>query len=327
MNENSIIKLKEDYVFFQDEEYICVYQKSTKLVVLKLKVGVNVYSDSTKEDLKRPHKVQWLAKQTYWNWLGIVVLKYPELFEELNEVEADKYVKKTDYFSVVDRTHFAENYQVNHSFEKTRIFLWGATSLNKLLYDSMKETVPELYLIKNEDDMIDENSFMAISGEEMLEQNIVKNHIIFKQEMSQVGVSKDDIFFIDASGLPADKLVAMSDYVISQNAVALFYGNTNKEAVIGPLVIGGESVCMHCMYNQGILENYYSGENSFLDKAVYHLFMYLITRILYYIKDNNLYYLLSDAQIPINKVMTVAKENVTAKMRYLHRDTACVCCK
>ncbi len=327
MNENSIVKLKEDYVFFQDEEYICVYQKSTKLVVLKLKVGANAYSDSAKEDLKRPHKMQWLAKQTYWNWLGIAMLKYPNFFEELSESEADKCVKKTDYFSVVNRTHFAENYQVDSSFAKTRIFLWGNTSLNKLLYDNMKETVSDIYLIKNEEDMIDENSFLAIAGEEALEQKIVSERMIFKDELAKLGVTKDDLFFVDATGLSADKLVEISDYVVSKNAVSLFYGNTNKEVVIGPLVIGGESACIHCMQNQGILDNYYSGENSFLDRATSHLFMYFITRILYYIKDNNLYYLLSDAQIPINKVMTVSKENITAKMRYLHRDTECSCCK
>lgn len=327
MNENSIVKLKEDYVFFQDEEYICVYQRSTKLVVLKFKAGENIYNDYIKEDLNRPHKIQWLAKQTYWKWLGIAMLKYPDLFEVLDEEQADKCVKETDYFSVVKRTHFAENYQVNHSFEKTRVFLWGATPLNKLLYDSLKESITELYVIKNENDIIDESSFMGISGDEKLEQSIAMDYIVLEKDLKNVEVSKDDFFFIDASGLKAVQLVAMSDYVVSRDAVALFYGNTNKEAVIGPLVIGGESACVHCMQNQGILEDYYSGENSFLDKAVAHLFMYFIIRILYYIKDNNLYYLLSDAQIPINKVMTVMKENLTAKMKYLHRDIACSCCK
>lgn len=327
MTENSIIKLRDDYIFFQDEEYICVYKKSAKLVVLKLKVGENVYKDYVKEDLNRPHKVQWLAKQTYWKWLGIAILKYPDMFEELSETEADACVQKTDYFSVVRRSHFAENYQVDHFFERTRLFLWGATPLNKILYNSIKEIIPKLYVIKNENDMIDENSFMTISGEEMLEKIMEKDCIISKQDLGRMGVTKDDIFFIDASCIPTEQVLDMSDYVVSKDAVALFYGNRSETAVIGPLVIGGESACIHCMQNQAILEDYYSGENSFLDKPVSHLFMYFLTRILYYIKDNNLYYLLSDAQIPINKVITISKENLTAKMRYLYRDTACLCCK
>lgn len=327
MNENAIVKLKEDYVFFHDGEYVCVYQKSTKLIVLKLKAGENAYSDSVKEDLKRPHKIQWLAQQAYWKWLGIVMLKYPDLFEELTEAEADQYVKKADYFSVVNRTHFAENYQVNPFFEKTRIFLWGGTPLNKLLYDSMKDVISELYLLKNENEVMDESSYLAISGERILEQSIARKHVISKQEMSRMAVSKDDIFLVDATGISAERLVDLSDYVVAKNAVALFYGNTNKEAVIGPLVVGGESACLHCMFNKGTLESFYSGENSFLDKVTSHLFIYFIMRILYYIKDNNLYYLLSDVQIPINKVMTVSKENMTAKMKYLYRDTECICCK
>lgn len=327
MNENSIVKLKEDYVFFQDEEYVCVYQKSTKLVVLKLKAGANAYGNCVKEDLKRPHKIQWFAQQVYWKWLGIVMLKYPNLFEELTEAEADQSVKELDYFAVVNRTHFAENYQVSHSFETTRIYLWGRTPLNKLLYSSLKDAVPELYLVMDEDELIDENSYLGISGEKVLEQSIVKDHMIAKREMLQKEVTKNDIFFIDATGLLADQLLALSDYVVFHKAVALFYGNTDTDAVIGPLVIGGESACLRCMYNQEKLGNFYPGEKSFLDKAISHLFLYFIIRILYYIKGNNLYYLLADAQIPINKVMTISKENMAAKMRYLHRDIECVCCK
>lgn len=327
MNENSIVKLKEDYVFFQDEEYVCVYQKSTKLVVLKLKAGTNAYDNGVKEDLKRPHKMQWLAQQVYWKWLGIAMLKYPDLFEELTEAEADQSIKELDFFAVVNRTHFAENYQVSHSFETTRIYLWGRTPLNKLLYDTLKDAATELYLVMDEDELIDESSYLGISGEKALELGIEKEHIIAKQEMLQMEVTKNDLFFVDATGLSADQLLALSDYVVSHNAVALFYGNTSTDAVIGPLVVGGESACLRCMYNQEKLRNFYSGENGFLDKAVSHLFLYFIIRILYYIKGNNLYYLLSDAQIPINKVMTVSKENMTAKMKYVHRDTTCVCCK
>ena len=84
MNELSVVRLKDDYVFFQEDEYICVYRKSTKLVMLKLKAGKNAWNDAVKEDLKRPHHVQWLAKQPYWNWLGLLMLKYQDLFEELN---------------------------------------------------------------------------------------------------------------------------------------------------------------------------------------------------------------------------------------------------
>ena len=89
--------------------------------------------------------------------------------------------------------------------------------------------------------------------------------------------------------------------------------------------IGGESACLRCMQKQELLTEYYPGENSFLDRATWHLFAFFIIRTLYYIKDRNLYYLLSDAQIPINKVMTISRDDITAKMRYLHRDVSCAC--
>lgn len=327
MNENAIIRLKEDYVFFQDGAFVCVYRKSTKLVVLKLKAGEKAYSDAVRDDLDRPHKVQWLMKQPYWKWLGIVLQKYPELFDEVSETEAEKSAGKTDYFSVVNRTHFIENYQVDPSFRNTKVYLWGATPLNKLLYDNLKDMVPQLYLIRNDDDMIDGNSFLGRTSESLLEQGIPDGHMLPAAEKDLWKVSRDDVFLVDATGLNTEKLIEINDYVISQKTVALFYGNTARKAAIGPLVIGGESACLRCMQNQGVLEEYYPGENSFLDRPVSHLFAFFIIRILYYIKDRNLYYLLSDAQIPINKVMTISRDDITAKMKYLHRDVSCACCK
>ncbi len=325
MNENVMIRMKEDYVLFQENAYVCVYRKSTKLVVLKLKAGDNAYSNAVRDDLERPHRIQWLMKQPYWRWLGVVLQKYPELFDEVSEDEAEKDAERTDYFSVVNRAHFIENYQVDHSFRKTKVYLWGATPLNKLLYENLKEMVPQLFLIRNEDDMADENSFLGPGGETQLEQDIPEDHMLSAAEKDQWKVSRDDLFLVDATGLDTELLLEINDYVVSRKTVALFYGNTPTEAVIGPLVIGEESACLQCMQNQDVLNQYYSGENCFLDRAFWHLSAFFIIRILYYIKDRNLYYLLSDAQIPINKVMTVSRENITAKMCYLHRDTGCKC--
>lgn len=327
MKENTIIRLKDDYVFFQDGEYICVYNKAIKMEVLKLKAGVGVYNDDIKEDLKRPHMIGWLAKQLYWNWLGVAILKYPDFFEQLTVAEANKYIKEADYFSVVDRTNFAENYMVSCSFEETRVFLFGITAQNKLLYDNLKTIVDNLYVVKTHDVMVDENSFLGKADEEVLGGMIPSEKIVTENELTNFVSSKDDIFLIDTSGMSKEELLDVNSYVIHRNAVALFYGNNNKSLIVGPLVIGGESACLNCMENQEILDKYYPGTNGFLDMASYHLLTYFIIRILYYVKGKNLYYLLSDAQIPINKVITVSKEDITARMRYLHRDTQCQCCK
>ncbi len=159
MNENAMIRLKEDYVFFQEDTFVCVYRKSTKLVILKLKAGKDAWNDAVKEDLKRPHRIDWLFQKPYWNWLGILILKHQELFEELTEAEAEKAADEADYFSVVNPTHFAENFQVAPSFDQTRIYLWGATALNKLLFENLKEFVPEVYLIRRVEDVADVGSF------------------------------------------------------------------------------------------------------------------------------------------------------------------------
>lgn len=327
MNEQSIIRLDEDYVFFQDGQYICVYRKSTKLVMLKLKTGNDTYNEAIRDELQRPHKVRWLAKQPYWKWLSIVLLKHPEFFREISEMEAKRCAEESDYYSVVNRTHFAENYQIDASLRNIRVFLWGATPLNKLLYENLKDTVTELYIIRNEEDMVDENSFLGGTGELKLENSIPEGYMLSAEEMEQWQTTKDDLFLIDVTGLKTDKLIELNDYAVSKEAAALFYGNTREKAVIGPLVIGGESACLRCMQAQDILTEFYPGENGFLDRAVWHLFAYFIIRILYYIKGRNLYYLLSDAQIPINKVMTVSRDDMTAKMKYLHRDVNCPCCK
>ena len=327
MNELSVVRLKDDYVFFQEEECICVYRKSTKLVILKLKAGKNAWNDAVKEDLKRPHQVQWLAKQPYWNWLGLLMLKYQDLFEELSEAEIDRAVKKADYFSVVNPTHFAENFQVDDSFQQAKIFLWGVTALNMLLYESLKETIPAIYMIRKEEDLADVNSFAGLDGERRMEEAILAERIIAEKDLAGRKVNRDDLFLIDGTGLGADRLTEINDFITERKAAALFYNSTNKAAVIGPLVIGGESACLRCMQNQDILTEYYPGENGFLDWPVWHLFAFFILRTVYYIKDKNLYYLLSDAQIPINKVMTISREDITAKMRYLHRDTGCKCVK
>ena len=327
MNELSVVRLKDDYVFFQEEECICVYRKSTKLVILKLKAGKNAWNDAVKEDLKRPHQVQWLAKQPYWNWLGLLMLKYQDLFEELSEAEIDRAVKNTDYFSVVNPTHFAENFQVDASFQQAKIFLWGVTALNMLLYESLKETIPAIYMIRKEEDLADVNSFTSLDGERRMEEAIPEERIIAEKDLAGRKVSRDDLFLIDGTGLGTDRLTEINDFITERKAAALFYNNANKAAVIGPLVIGGESTCLRCMQNQDILTEYYPGENGFLDRPVWHLFAFFILRTVYYIKDKNLYYLLSDAQIPINKVMTISREDITAKMRYLHRDVSCACSK
>ena len=327
MNEHSVVRLKDDYVFFQEEECICVYRKSTKLVILKLKAGGNAWNDAVKEDLKRPHQVQWLAKQPYWNWLGLLMLKYQDLFEELNEAETEQAVIKTDYFSVVNPTHFAENFRVDASFQQTKIYLWGVTALNMLLYESLKEFVPVIYIIRKDEDMADVNSFAGLNGERKLEEDVPEEKIIAEKDLTGRKVSSDDLFLIDGTGLDTDRLTEINDFITERKAAALFYNCTYKATVIGPLVIGGESACLRCMQNQDILKEFYPGENGFLDRAAWHLFAYFIIRILYYIKGRNLYYLLSDAQIPINKVMTVSRDDMTAKMKYLYRDVSCPCCK
>ena len=178
MNELSVVRLKDDYVFFQEDEYICVYRKSTKLVMLKLKAGKNAWNDAVKEDLNRPHQVQWLAKQPYWNWLGLLMLKYQDLFEKLSEAETDRAVQKSDFFSVVNPTHFAEGFQADTSFRQTKIYLWGVTALNMLLYETLKETIPAACVIRKEEDLADVNSFAGLDGEKRMEAAIPEEQII-----------------------------------------------------------------------------------------------------------------------------------------------------
>ena len=164
MEEKTVIKLKEDYVFFQDGVFVCLYEKHTKKVVLKMKTGEGAYTEDVKSDLSRPHTLKWLAVQRYWRWLGLVIMRYPDYFDILDKEHTARSRVETNYFSVVKREHFAENYSVDSAFDEMRIFLWGATAINLLLLEPILKQTPEVYLICDTLD-IETDSFMSSQQE------------------------------------------------------------------------------------------------------------------------------------------------------------------
>ncbi len=326
MEEKTVIKLKEDYVFFQDGVFVCLYEKHTKMVVLKMKVGEGAYTDDVKSDLSRPHTLKWLAGQRYWRWLGLVIMRYHGYFDILNEEQTARNRVETNYFSVVKQEHFAESYSVASDFNEMRIFLWGATAINLLLLESILRQTAEVYLICDTLE-IETDSFMSSQQEWEMLNRLGKDRCVMEQRLESLDIREDDLFFVDATGVAEEELLRINDFLAASGCVTLFYGNKNKEVVIGPLVISRESACMRCLQLQNLMNSYYDGENGFLDEVHAHLFLFFLLRILYYIKGKNLYYLLSDVQIPINKVFTIQKDNITASMKYILRSSRCSCSK
>lgn len=326
MEEKTVIKLKEDYVFFQDGVFVCLYEKHTKMVVLKMKVGEESYIENAKNDLSRPHTLKWIAKQRYWKWLGIVIMRYQGYFDILNEEQTIRSRVETDYFSVVKSEHFAEGYSVTSNFDEMRIFLWGTTDINFLLLKSILNHTTDVYLICDTSS-IETDSFMSSQQESEMLNYMGKDRCITEQQLESLDIRENDLFFVDATGVAEEEILRINDFLATSSCVALFYGNKNKEVVIGPLVVNGESACMRCLQLQNLLNNYYSGENCFLDEVHAHLIQFFLKRILYYIKGRNLYYLLSDVQIPINKIFTIQKDNITASVKYILRSNGCSCSK
>lgn len=326
MEEKTVIKLKEDYVFFQDGVFVCLYEKHTKKVVLKMKTGEGAYTEDVKSDLSRPHTLKWLAVQRYWRWLGLVIMRYPDYFDILDKEHTTRSRVETNYFSVVKREHFAENYSVDSAFDEMRIFLWGATAINLLLLEPILKQTPEVYLICDTLD-IETDSFMSSQQERDMLGHFGKDRCIAERQLEFLNICEDDLFFVDATGLAEEELLRINDFLAASGCVTLFYGNKNKEVVIGPLLISRESACMRCLQLQNLMSSYYNGENSFIDEVHAHLFQFFLLRILYYIKGKNLYYLLSDVQIPINKVFTIQKDDITASVKYILRSNKCGCYK
>lgn len=326
MEEKTVIKLKEDYVFFQDGIFVCLYEKHKKIVVLKMKVGEGAYTENVKSDLSRPHTLKWLAKQRYWSWLGLVIMRYQNYFDILNEEQIAKNRVETNYFSVVKREHFAESFFVSSDFDKVRIFLWGATAVNLLLLKSILKHTVDVYLICDTLE-IETDSFMSSQQERNILNRLGNDRCIVERQLETLDIREDDLFFVDATGVAEEELLRINDFLAASGCVVLFYGNKNKEMVIGPLVVSRESACMRCLQLQGLMNSYYNGENSFLDEVHVHLFQFFLMRIFYYIKGKNLYYLLSDVQIPINKVFTIQKDNITARVKYILRSNGCNCSK
>lgn len=318
MDENTRIQLKENYVLFQDGDCIGVYDKESKLLILRIKAGEDAFSISIQRELARPQKIAWLAHQDYWKWLGTIVKNYPDLFDVVGEEDVITKNEDNNYFSIVDRGNFAEKFHGNSQFMGSQIFLWGDTALNRALYRELQTNTDRIFIIKREGDMAEENcSYKLMEDLDyiMIDEKDVKDTII----------RSIDVVLCDATGISVQNLLKWNAFITKKECVTLFYKNGLEQAVIGPLVVGGESACLSCLDQQDKLKKYYDRENGFLDSVNIHLLLFFILRILYYVKDDNLAYLLSDVQIPINKIITINKKNIMAKMEYIYREPACAC--
>ncbi|MED9904698.1 MAG: hypothetical protein UFG06_11010 [Lachnospiraceae bacterium] len=329
MDEHAIIKMKADYILFQEDEFVCVYDKKQQIVILKVKAGEGACDEAVKEELKRPHKVCWLAGQRYFKWFGAILMKYPDIFEELSEKQAERELAEADYFSVVERSRFADNFFVDADFSGTRLLFYGVNSVTvlaakELMRYGFKEMVFIDYDASYSADGM--NSFAAFGEQELKASLLLENSAIqVVSGLEEPAENEDDIYFVNGAGMSAEALLKINDYIVGHQKLCLFVNVTKKKLVIGPLVAGGESACLNCMQRDGSLSKYYPGGNAYMDSTYYHLLLFFILRTLFYIKGKNLYYLLQDAQIPINKVFTITKEDITVQVDYIYRSVGCGC--
>lgn len=341
INFDTVIKMDENYLIFVENEYLCIYNIEKKVVnfKIKLKNNMEVLIKIMKIDIKHPHSIRWLSKQPYWVILGVLLQKEISLFNILNNDATLKELQTNDYFSVVRRNNFAENQIINPSFEDSTLVLYGICKFTVDLYTIIKKyNYKSIIFVDREDEVEVEdindnlNVFMwdgigksksSAITEVLKSDERVK--IINKKDMISLKNSDFETYIISKQNIGKQELFEINNYLVKNKKVGLFLNVTEEKLIVGPLVIGQESSCLSCMEKHGILDEYYSNTNTYYDEPFEHLALFFTLRTLFYVKGNNLFILLSDSQIPINKIITINKSDMLGEIHYLLISENCYC--
>ena len=227
MDEFTILRLKDDYLIFKDGEYLCVYDKTKKLVILKFVVGSNQFEERVSEELKHPHTIRWFSKKLYWPWLGFLIKKYPTLFLQLKEEQIYQELKAEDYFSVVNREHFAEKFLVDAKFKESNVVLYG---INWVTVELAKQLLQYDYASITFINNCEYVEVEDISYHPQLQIQSKKTQLLFDdervkvislEEIEQLVPLEQEVYVVNAVDLSMQELMQFNDYIVKHKYIQM----------------------------------------------------------------------------------------------------------
>lgn len=336
----TIVKLKDNYLFFNDGNMMCIYDTDDSLVKLKFACKDNTDTYALKRELAKPHTLHWLSKQSYFSWLGVLISKYSDLFEVLEEDTVKSERTKNNLVEIIARESYAENVEVSMDFSESTLVLYGLSGTNVMIADAVKDMNYKNIILINRGEVVeaedigDETGIYSYQDTLKSKKDILNEYykersenisIFDLQEINDLAVIDKSIYVIENSGLSKKELLSINQFITKHKKVAIFFQMQQEELIFGPLVVGGESTCLKCLEHNGLFEKYFRAKSVPIDSVFRYMLLFFVKRTLCYVKENDLYILLGDVQIPINKIFKINRLTMRGEFDYIYRDINCNC--
>lgn len=336
----TIVKLKDKYLFFNDGNMICVYDMDENLVKLKLACKDVIDTYALKRELAKPHTLHWLSKKKYFSWLGVLISKYNDLFEVVGEENLLWERTKNNLTDIISRENYAENVEISMDFSDSTLVLYGLSGINVTIAEAVRDLNYKSIILINRDEVVeaedieDETGIYTYKDVLQKKKDILSDYfnkrnekvkIINLQDLNDLTVIDKSIFIIENNSLSKEELLGINRFVTKHRKLALFFQMQPDKLIFGPLVVGGESACLECLEHGELFEKYYGIKSVPIDSVFRYMLMFLIKRTLCYVKENDLYILLGDVQIPINKIFKIDRFTMRGEFDYIYRDVDCTC--
>jgi len=340
MELSTIIKLRNNYFLFQEGSTMCVYDKEANLVKLKFSCAKAIDTYALNKELMMPHTLHWLQLQSYWSWLGVLVNRYHDLFEILISRDLKRERARLELSEIIARESYAENAEVLMDFSESTLVLYGLSRTNVAIAEAVsdmnyrniifinREELAEAEDIEDETGIYKDQDLLKSKKEILQRYYGQKRREITILDLGDIKelVKMDKCFFvIENNELSKEELLSMNQFVTEHRKVAIFFQMQQEQLVFGPLVIGGESTCLECLEHNGLFEQYFGRKSVPVDSVFRYMLLFLIKRTLCYVKEDDLFILLGDVQIPMNKIFKINRLTMRGEFDYIYRDAECNC--
>jgi hypothetical protein len=340
MELTTIVKLKDNYLFFNEGNMMCIYDMDDSLVKLKFACKDIIDTYTLKRELSKPHTIHWLKKQSYFSWLGVLMSRYSDMFEV---VEADTLQwerMKNNLTEIISRESYAENAELSVDFSHSTLVLYGLSKTNVMIVEAVRDMNYKNIILINRDELVEADDIEDETGiysyQDLLKtkkdiltdyyrERSHKINLLEQQELESLAAVDKSIFIIENDGLSKEELLRINLFITEHKKLAIFFQMHQEELIFGPLVVGGESTCLECLEHSGHYEKYYGVKSIPIDSVFRYMLLFLIKRTLCYVKENDLFILLGDVQIPINKIFKINRLNMRGEFDYIYRDIKCSC--
>lgn len=343
MELKTIIKLKEKYLLFsEDDKIFSIYDKEEKKFILRIKHNSNFDFEKMKNDLQRINTIGYLLEQDYNKIIYKLLKDYDYVFEEIGIEKSRKILEFYNLEDSIFFNKFIESAKFGHfDFSDVTFVFHDLSKVSIAIIEALLGYNPKKILIFSPDsyvEPIDVVNSKIFNIEQLREkkQTIVKRYF---DNNSKLEILSDDMLekysFINSQKyihivvkgrFSKEKILYINDFALNEGHMCIFSDINRYKVLFGPIVIPGESACIRCLINQTSSIAYFKEENySVISKIYIYFLLGLILRTLFYISGDRLKYLLEDAQIPINRVFSINKEDLLGEVEYFHKDVNCSC--